>query len=66
MATNPRFTVPALSLEVENTPNNQIVHCTGKITSNTAESLKNVVKPLIAANVTIVEVRYANLSILSG
>ena len=45
MATNPVPT-PQLAVTTERTPTENIVHCTGKITSDTTQSLKAAVKPL--------------------
>ena len=52
MATNP---VPAsdLNLTTDNTATEIIVHCTGKITSNTIQSLKATIKPLFLENKTV-------------
>jgi anti-sigma B factor antagonist len=38
---------PELKVEVEKTPTQTIVRCTGRITSSTAELLKSTVRPLI-------------------
>jgi anti-sigma B factor antagonist len=53
MATNP---VPAseLNLTTDSTPIEIIVHCTGKITSNTIQPLKATVKPLFSESKTVV------------
>jgi anti-sigma B factor antagonist len=53
MATNP---VPSsqLDLTTDATPTETTVHCTGKITSDTAEFLKNTVKPLVPQTKTLV------------
>jgi anti-sigma B factor antagonist len=53
MATNP---VPAseLNLTIDSTPTGLIVHCTGKITSNTIQSLKATVKPRFSESKTVV------------
>ena len=53
MATNP---VPAseLNLTTDSTPTAIIVNCTGKITSNTIQSLKATVKPLFSESKTVV------------
>ena len=53
MATNP---VPAsdLNLTTDNTATEIIVHCTGKITSNTIQSLKATIKPLFLESKTVV------------
>jgi anti-sigma B factor antagonist len=52
MATNP---APAseLSLTTDSTPTEITVHCTGKITSNTIQSLKATVKPLFSESKTV-------------
>jgi anti-sigma B factor antagonist len=47
MATNPA-PVSELGLTTERTPTEIIVHCTGKITSDTTQSLKTTVKPLFS------------------
>jgi hypothetical protein len=47
MATNP-IPVSKLVLTTERTPTETIVHCTGKITSDTAQLLKTTVKPLFS------------------
>jgi len=53
MATN---SIPAseLNLTTDRTPTETIVHCTGKITSNTIQSLKATVKPLFSESKTVV------------
>lgn len=51
MATRSAFPMPALRFEVET---EAIVHCSGRITSNTTELLKAMVKPLIAENNPVV------------
>jgi anti-sigma B factor antagonist len=53
MSPNP---VPAseLKLTTDKTPTETIVHCTGKITSNSIQSLKATVKPLFSESKTIV------------
>ena len=53
MATNPA-PVSVLGLTTEKTPTGIIVKCTGKITSDTTESLKATVKPLFPENKTVV------------
>jgi anti-anti-sigma factor len=52
MATNP---VPAseLNLTTDSTAIGIIVHCTGKITSNTIQSLKATIKPLFLESKTV-------------
>ena len=53
MATNP---VPTseLNLTTDSNPTEIIVNCTGKITSNTIQSLKATVKPLFSESKTVV------------
>jgi anti-sigma B factor antagonist len=53
MATNP---VPksTLGLTTDRTPTEITVHCTGKITSDTSQSLKTTVKPLFSESRTVV------------
>jgi anti-sigma B factor antagonist len=53
MATN---SIPAseLNLTTDRIPTETIVHCTGKITSNTIQSLKATVKPLFSESKTVV------------
>ena len=53
MATNP-VPVSELGLTTERAPTEIIVHCTGKITSNTIQSLKATVKPLFSESKSIV------------
>jgi anti-sigma B factor antagonist len=53
MATNP-VPVSELTLGTDRTPTEIIVYCTGKINSNTTESLKATVKPLFSASKTVV------------
>jgi anti-anti-sigma factor len=53
MATNPA-PVSVLGLTTEKTPTEIIVNCTGKITSDTTQSLKATVKPLFSENKTVV------------
>ena len=52
MATNP-IPVSELDLTTDRTPTEIIVHCTGKITSNTIQSLKATVKPLFSESKTV-------------
>jgi anti-anti-sigma factor len=65
MATNPG-SVSVLDLTTETRPTEIIVHCTGKITSDTTQSLKATVKPLFSGNNTVVldltNVRYLDSS----
>ena len=53
MATNP-VPVSELNLTTDSTSTEIIVHCTGKITSNTIQSLKATVKPLFSESITVV------------
>jgi anti-anti-sigma factor len=53
MATNP-IPISKLGLTTERTPTETIVHCTGKITSDTAQLLKTTVKPLFSESKTVV------------
>lgn len=45
---------PELGLSIESTPTENIVHCTGRIVSDTAQSLKTTVKPLLSKDHTVV------------
>ena len=47
MATNP-VPISELNLTVERSPTEIIVHCTGRVTSDTSQSLKTTVKPLFS------------------
>ena len=53
MATNP-VPVSELVLGTDRTPTEIIVYCTGKINSNTTQSLKATVKPLFSVSKTVV------------
>ena len=53
MATNP-VSVSELGLTTDSTPTEIVVHCKGKITSNTIQSLKETVKPLFSEGKTVV------------
>jgi anti-anti-sigma factor len=53
MATNP-VPVSELTLTTDGSPTEIIVHCTGKISSNTIQSLKATVKPLFSQSKTVV------------
>src|SRR6516225_11200268 len=46
--------LPKLDLTTDKTPTETIVHCSGRITSDTAQSLKTTVKPLLSESKTIV------------
>jgi anti-sigma B factor antagonist len=52
MATNP-FPVSALSMATDRTPAEIVVHCTGKIRSDTIQELKATVKPLLSETKTV-------------
>jgi anti-sigma B factor antagonist len=69
MATNP-VPVSELGLSTDNTPTAIVVHCTGKITSNTIQSLKATVKPMFSESKTVVldltNVSYMDSSGLGG
>jgi anti-sigma B factor antagonist len=45
---------PELDLTTDKTPTETIVHCTGRITSNTTQSLRATVRPLFSESKTIV------------
>jgi anti-sigma B factor antagonist len=53
MATNP-IPISELGLTTDRTPTEIIVHCTGKVTSDTTQSLRTAVKPLFSQSKTIV------------
>jgi anti-sigma B factor antagonist len=53
MATNP-VPISELNLTTDRTPTETIVHCTGRITSDTSQSLKTTVKPLFSESKTVV------------
>jgi anti-sigma B factor antagonist len=53
MATN-SVPIPELSLTIDKTPTETVVHCTGRITSDTAGLLKSTVKPLFSESKTVV------------
>ena len=46
--------LPKLDLATDKTQTETIVHCTGRITSDTAQSLKTTVKPLLSESKTVV------------
>jgi len=46
--------LPKLDLATDKTLTETIVHCTGRITSETAQSLKTTVKPLFSESKTLV------------
>jgi anti-sigma B factor antagonist len=45
---------PELDLTTDKTPTETIVHCTGRITSNTTQSLRATLKPLFSESKTVV------------
>jgi len=45
---------PELGLSIESTPTETMVHCTGRIVSDTAQSLKTTVKPFLSKDHTVV------------
>jgi anti-sigma B factor antagonist len=53
MATNPA-PVSQLGMTIEKTPTEILVHCSGKMISDTTQSLKMTVKPLLAERQTVV------------
>jgi anti-sigma B factor antagonist len=53
MATNP-VPISELDLTTERTPSETIVHCTGRITSDTSQLLKTMVKPLLSQSKSVV------------
>ena len=53
MATNP-VPISELGLTTDRTPTEIVVHCTGKITSDTTPSLRTSVKPLFSESKTVV------------
>jgi hypothetical protein len=53
MATNPVL-ISELNLTIDKTPTEIIVHCTGRITSETTQSLKTTAKPLFSGSKTVV------------
>ena len=52
MTTNP-FSVTQLDMAIYRTPTEVVVHCTGKITSDTIQQLKATVKPLFPESKTV-------------
>jgi anti-sigma B factor antagonist len=53
MATNPS-PVSSLDMAADRTPSEIVVHCTGKITSDTTQQLRATVKPLLTESKTVV------------
>jgi len=64
MATNP-VPISELDLIVDRAPYETIVHCTGRITSDTVQLLKTAVKPLFSAS-NIVVLDLTNVSYLDS
>jgi anti-anti-sigma factor len=56
---------PELCLTISGTSTKTIVHCTGKITSNTAQSLRTTVKPLFSDSSTV-ELDLTNVSYMDS
>lgn len=54
MATNPVPRVPDLTLRVESSGDECTFHCTGRIVSDTVDSLRSEVKPAIARFPTVI------------
>jgi anti-anti-sigma factor len=54
MATNPVSRSDQLRFDTATTPAESVVRCTGRITSDTTDSLKSKVKPLISGGKTVV------------
>ena len=54
MATNPVSRPARLSFDIATEPAESVVRCTGRITSDTTESLKSTVKPLFSRGKTVV------------
>jgi anti-sigma B factor antagonist len=46
--------LPKLDLATDKAPTETVVHCTGRITSDTAQLLKTTVKPLLSEGKTVV------------
>ena len=45
---------PGLAMTIDRTENETIVHCNGRIVADTVSSLRDVVKPLLTKNHTVV------------
>ena len=45
---------PGLAMTIDRTENETIVHCSGRIVADTVSSLRDVVKPLLSKNHTVV------------
>ncbi len=54
MAANPAVPAPELSFEIEKTPNETTIRCTGRIVSSTTDSLKTAVRPAFTESKTVV------------
>ena len=54
MAANPAVPVPSLSLEVQKTPSENVIRCSGRITSATTPELESTVRGLVAEKKRIV------------
>jgi anti-anti-sigma factor len=54
MATKPDSRPAQLRFDIANEPAESVVRCTGRITSDTTESLKSTVKPLLSRGKTVV------------
>jgi anti-anti-sigma factor len=73
MSVSPSVPGPELKLEAEKTPNETIVHCTGRITSDTAalfqETIRNLIPESKCITVDLSQVSYidsAGLGALTG
>jgi anti-sigma B factor antagonist len=64
MATNP-VPISQLVLAIDKTPAETIIHCTGRITSNTTDSLKTAVKPLFSEAKAVV-LDFTNVSYMDS
>ena len=53
MAANP-LPISSLHTEIDKTPTQAVVRCSGRITSDSSESLKAAVKPLFQESKTVV------------
>ena len=47
MAANPAVPVPLLSLEIQKTPTENFIHCSGRITADTNEQLQSTVREMV-------------------
>jgi anti-sigma B factor antagonist len=64
MATNP-VPMSELNLTIDRSPTEIIVHCTGRVTSDTTQSLKTTVKPLFSES-KAVKLDLTNVSYLDS